>query len=406
MRKIRLGIIREGKTPMDKRVPFTPRQARDIMKKFPHVKVVCQHSRVRCFKDEEYTAEGISIVTDIFDCDILMGIKEVPVSNLIGGRIYLFFSHTIKMQPHNRRLLQTVLKKKIQLIDYEALKDKKGNRLVAFGRYAGLVGAYNSFLVYGQRYRSYAIRRAFQCTDFYDLETEFPKIKLPALKIILTGTGRVGKGATEILTCLGIKKVGVQDFLNTDFDHPVYVQLTSSDYHIHKEGKEFDRSEFHEHPDNYESDFRKFAHCADLLIAGAFWDPRAPRLFTKEDMRHPDFKIKIIADISCDINGSIPATIKATDITNPVFDYNPFTEEAEPPYSSKKNITVMAVDNLPCELPRSASEDFGRDLLERVMPSLLLNDKDNIIERASLTRNGELLGEFTYLSDYVLKSTE
>lgn len=397
-------IISEGKSPMDKRVAFTPRQARDIMKKYPQVKVVCQHSRVRCFKDEEYTAEGISIVTDIFDCDILMGIKEVPVSNLIGGKIYLFFSHTIKAQPYNRKLLQTILKKKIQLVDYEALKDKKENRLVAFGRYAGLVGAYNLFWVYGQRYKSYVLRRAFQCEDFFDLEMEFTKIKLPPVKIILTGTGRVGNGAKEILGCLNIQRVSAQDFLTNQYDHPVYVQLTSADYHIHKEGKEFDRNEFHDQPENYASDFLKYAYVADMLIAGAFWQPTAPQLFSKEDMRNPDFKIKIIADISCDINGSIPATIKSTDINNPVFDYNPLTEKDEPPFSNTKNITVMAVDNLPCELPRSASEDFGRDLFERVLPALLLDDKDNIIERASLTRNGELMPDFEYLKEYVSKT--
>lgn len=407
MKKIKLGLISEGKNPPDKRVAFTPRQARDIMKKYPHVQVVCQHSRERCFKDEEYSAEGINIVTDIFDCDILMGIKEVPIQNLIGGKMYLFFSHTIKKQPYNKKLLQAILKKKIQLIDYEALTGKKGNRLVAFGRYAGLIGAYNSFWAYGQRYNTYAIRRAFQAADFTDMETEFEKIILPpSLKIILTGTGRVGKGALEILNCLSIERVTPEAFLTTEFDHPVFVQLATADYYRHREGKEFDREEFHTHPENYESDFLKFAVQGDMLIAGAFWNPAAPPLFTKDAMRQADFKIKVIADISCDINGSIPATIHATNIDEPVFDYNPLSETSERPFSSERNISVMAIDNLPCELPRNASEDFGKDLIEKVLPSLLGNDKDEIIERASISKSGELTEGFRYLQDYVAKTSE
>lgn len=401
MKKLRLGILREGKVPSDARVPFTPRQAREIMKKYSHVQVVCQHSRIRCFKDEEYAAEGVTIVTDIFDCDILMGIKEVPVSNLIGGKLYLFFSHTIKKQAHNRRLLQTILKKKIQLVDYEMLKDKKGNRLVAFGRYAGLVGAYNAFWVYGKRFGAYHIRRAYECIDFNDLETEFPKIKLPPLRIVLTGTGRVGRGAIEILTCLGIQRVTPEEYLNSTFDRPVYVQLGSGDYHIHKEGAPFDREEFHSHPELYTSDFMKFARLTDMLIAGAYWNPQAPVLFTKEQMQDEGFRIKIIADISCDINGSIPATIRGTDMRHPVYDYNPETGAEEQAFSNSRNVTVMAVDNLPCELPRSASEDFGRDLMERVLPSLLGKDKDEIIERATLTKGGMLTPAFEYLQDYV-----
>ena len=400
MNRIKLGIIREGKIPVDRRVPFSPDQAKEIMQKFPHVEIVCQRSSIRCFTDLEYEKLGVKIVHDVRDCDILMGIKEVPINNLILDKTYLFFSHTIKKQPHNRPLLQAILKKNITLIDYEVLEDTKGNRLVAFGRYAGIVGTYNCFWMYGIRYKLYSLRRAQECRDYNDLKTEFSKIKLPPIKIVLTGSGRVGKGAEKVLKDIGIKKVNPHDFLNIEFNEPVYVQLSSSAYHSRNDGKEFNRDEFHKSPEQYKSEFLKFAHVADILINGAYWNPNAPLLFTKEDMTEPAFKIKIVADISCDINGSVPATIKATDVSDPVYDYNPITQTAEAPFSSENFISIMAVDNLPCELPRSASEDFGRDLIDKVLPALLVVDQEGIIANATIAHQGKLTEHFSYLTDY------
>lgn len=400
MKRITLGILREGKIPVDRRAPFTPQQAAEIMQRFPHVRVVCQHSRIRCFKDDEYEAAGVPIVKDLTGCDLLFGVKEVPVSNLLPRKTYLFFSHTMKLQPYNRKLLQCILKKEIRLIDYEALKDRHGNRLVAFGRYAGIVGAYNCLWVYGLRYKGYSLRRAFKCNGYEALRRELKRVKLPPIRIVLTGTGRVGNGAIEILNEVGIRRVEVAEFLGRNHDKPVYVQLNSGDYHVHLENKTFDREEFHRHPEYYRSDFMKFARNADILIAGAYWNPVAPKLFTNEDMLDPGFSLRIIADISCDLNGSIPATVKATDVNNPIFDYNPKTRRAEQPLSDESFITVMAVDNLPCELPRGASGDFGKDLIDRILPSLLNEDRDGIIEAATLTRDGRLTDGFHYLSDY------
>lgn len=403
--KLTLGILKEGKVPPERRVPFTPRQAAEIMQKFPHVTVVCQASDTRSYPDAEYEAAGVAVVDDVSHCDILMGIKEVPVANLIAGKTYLFFSHTMKMQSHNRLLLKTVLDKKIRLIDYEVLRNADNQRLVAFGRHAGIIGAYNSFWVYGVRYGRYRLRRAYECKDYADLLNELAKADLPPLKIVLTGSGRVGHGAAEILRALGIKKIDVNRFLTETFADPVYVQLASKDYHVRKAGGEFSREEFHEHPDRYASSFLKFAMKADLLIAGAYWNPAAPRLFTKEDMKDSAFSIRVIADISCDVDGSIPATVRTTDILNPVFDYNPFTGEATTPFSDERFITVMAVDNLPCELPRDASEDFGRDLIDKILAFLLNEDSEGIIEGATLAVNGELTEEFRYLEPWVRPST-
>src|SRR5687767_9886053 len=397
---IRLGIIREGKNPPDKRVPFTPLQAEEIEQRFPNVKVVVQESPIRCYKDDEYRELGIEVAADVSDCDILMGIKEVPIAQLVDKKTYLFFSHTIKKQPYNKKLMQEILKKKIRMIDYEVLKDKLGNRLVAFGRFAGIVGAYNGLWTYGKRYNQFSLRRAFECFDVNDLKLELSKVKLPPVKIILTGAGRVGKGAMETLDSARIRKVSIHDFLYQKFDEPVYIQLSSGDYHTRKGGGHFNRQEFHQHPDRYFSHFEDFTKVTDILLAGAFWNPKAPVLFTREHMMAPDFKIRIIADITCDINGSIPSTQRASTIPDPIYDYDPVTNSTHPPFSNASFISVMAVDNLPCELPRSASEEFGRDLIDRIIKPLLQEDSENVIERATITDNGQLTSHFAYLQDY------
>lgn len=401
MNRLTIGLIREGKVPPDKRVPFTPLQCEEIEQRYPHVKISVQQSDIRCFKDEEYEAVGVRVEPDVDHCDILMGIKEVPVDALVPGKTYLFFSHTMKKQPYNKKLLQAILQKNIRLVDYEALRDRAGNRLVAFGRYAGIVGAYNGLLTYGKRFNLYALRRAYECFDVNDLKLELRKVKLPPVKVILTGAGRVAKGSMETLDTAGIRKVNPHDFLHQTFDEPVYVQLSSSDYHRRREGGSFNREEFHKHPDRYESFFSVFTRVADILLAGAYWNPKAPVLFSREEMQQDDFRIRVIADITCDIEGSIPSTKKASTIEDPIYDYDPVADAVKPPLSDKKFVTVMAVDNLPCELPRSASEEFGRDLLDRVLPMLVIDDRDEVIGRATITRDGKLTPDFEYLQDYV-----
>ncbi len=401
MNQIKIGLVREGKNPPDKRVAFTPLQTEEIEQRFSNVRVIVQESPVRCFKDSEYKSVDIEVAAEVRDCDILMGIKEVQIDSLVPNKTYLFFSHTIKKQPYNRKLLQEVLKRNIRLIDYEALKDRQGNRLVAFGRYAGIVGAYNGLWTYGERYKTFSLRRAFDCFDVNDLKLELRKVKLPPLKIILTGAGRVGRGSMETLDSAGIRKVNAQDFLTKKFDEPVYAQLSSADYHKRKEGGSFNRDEFHTFPERYESYFVDYTKVADILLAGAYWNPKAPVLFTKEEMAGNDFKIKIIADITCDINGSIPSTKRASTIVDPLYDYDPTTDSVHEAMSADQFITVMAIDNLPCELPRSASEEFGRDLIDRVLPMLIGDDKEEVIERATVAKDGKLTSHFQYLTDYV-----
>ena len=397
---MKIGIIREGKKPIDRRVPITPEQAAAIVEKY-NAEVVCQSSGIRCYSDDEYRHAGIPVVEDISDCDVLFGVKEVPVDQLIAGKTYFFFSHTIKEQPYNRDLLRAILKNKIRLVDYEVITNDTGQRVVAFGRYAGLVGAYNALYTYGERYNLYHLKRAYQCFDLDELLEELKKVKLPPVKIVLTGGGRVSKGSMEILNAIPIKKVTPDKFLHGEFHEPVYTQLNTRDYNTHKDGEAFVRSDFYKHPDRYEGDFLQYAEEADILIAGAFWDPRSPVLFRREDMLEGSFRIRVIADITCDIEGSIPSTKKPSTIEDPVYDYDPTGDQVDPPYSDEGNITVMAVDNLPCELPRNASQDFGREILNHIIPALMNKDGADMIKRATITENGELTDRFSYLKDYV-----
>ncbi|QGY42883.1 alanine dehydrogenase [Maribellus comscasis] len=398
---MRVGILSESKTPPDKRVPLTPAQCIEVQDKFPHVKIIVQPSPVRSFKDEEYRLLGIHLQEDLSECDILLGVKEVRIEDFIPGKIYLFFSHTIKKQGYNRKLLQTVLEKNIQLVDYEVLTNKEGFRIIGFGRFAGLVGAYSGLRAFGLRNQAFDIKPAHLCADLGEMLTILDSVKLPPIKIAVTGDGRVAQGVLEILNHMKIMRVSPEAYLKeTKIQQPVFTQLLPVNYAKRKDGERSELMHFFNHPEMYENAFLPFAKVTDILVAAAFWDPKAPVLFTADDMKQPDFKISVISDITCDIEGSIPSTKKAATINEPFYDYNPETGELEEPFNSAKNVTVQAVDNLPCELPKDASLDFGRNLIDKVFPSLFNEDADKIIERASITKDGKLTERFAYLQDF------
>lgn len=396
---MKIGIIREGKIPNDKRVAFTPEQCVFIQKNFKNVEVVVQPSEWRCYKNEEYTAKGIKVSEDLNDCDILFGIKEVPKKDLIPNKKYLFFSHTIKKQPHNKELLQTIIKNNIQLIDYECLTDSKFNRIIGFGYYAGLVGTYNGILGYGKKYKLFDLKSAHLCHDKAELKQELKKVHLPNIKIIVTGNGRAANGAIELLGILGIRRITPYEFTHYSFMEATYVQLHSHNYNEKTDGSAWNTAEFYSNPEKFHSTFIEYTKHCDLLIHCSFWNPHAPILFSKKEMHSPDFRIGVIADVTCDINGAIPSTTKATTIENKFYGYDPSTEKIEEPFSNH-TITVMSIDNLPCELPRNASEDFGKELIEKVLPALLVDDKEGMVERATITKNKILMPRFEYLSDF------
>ncbi|HKJ79483.1 MAG TPA: NAD(P)-dependent oxidoreductase [Prolixibacteraceae bacterium] len=399
---MKLGILREEKTPPDKRVPLTPAQCVEVQKKFRNVKMFVQSSRLRCFNDEDYIKAGIQVQEDLSGCDVILGVKEVRAENLIPGKIYFFFSHTIKKQEYNRKLLQEILKKKVQLVDYEVITDTNGFRIIGFGRYAGLVGAYNGLRAFGLRSRLFNLPPANTCFNLDEMLKQLKSIKLPPIKIAVTGDGRVANGIVEILEFMEIQQLTPYSYLKIEKpENPVFVQLHPQNYVQHKENKEFDLLHFFNHPERYKNAFLPFARTTDMLIAGAYWDPKAPVLFTADEMKDQAFRIRVISDITCDIEGSIPSTKKASSIDDPFYDYNPTTGQVEPPFSDENNITVQAVDNLPCELPRDASVDFGRNIIDKVFPALLGKDEDGIIQRASITKNGQLTDRFLYLRDFV-----
>lgn len=402
MKKIKIGLIREGKVPPDHRVPLTPKQCKSIQAIYPNVEIIVQPSPIRAYKDEEYTAEGIRLKEDLSECDIILGVKEVKVEDLIPNKKYLFFSHTIKKQPYNRDLLRAILEKKIHLIDYETIKNRQNKRIIGFGRYAGIVGTYNAFRTLGLKKGLYDLKPAYQCKDRKEMEAEMDKIKLPSnVKIVLTGGGRVGHGAREIIDILPIKEVTPEEFLNNQFNEPVFTHLEVEDYYGRKDGKEFDKAEFYSNPELYKSTFNRFLSESDVYIPCHFWSNKSPFIITNEDLRKPDLRLSVVADISCDINGPIASTIRPSKIADPIYGYNPITLQ-EDDFKKDGVIAVMAVDNLPCELPLDASEDFGNELLRYVLPVLLKEDPDKIIERASETNSeGELTENFKYLQNYV-----
>ena len=398
---MKIGIIREGKNPPDKRVAFTPIQLQELQSAYgDQLGFEVQSSEVRIIQDQEYLDHGTVVVSDVSTCDVLFGVKEVPLDDLIPEKTYFFFSHTMKKQPYNRKLLQAVLAKNIRLIDYEVLKDEAGNRVVAFGRWAGIIGSYNAFWTYGKKTALFDLKRAHECYDLGELTDELAKVQLPPIKIVITGTGRVAKGAEEILTKLQIRLVTVEEFLFHYFEEPVYVVLKTEDYNRRKSDGGYDRTEFHHYPERYESHFQKFTEVAEILIAAAYWDPEAPRLFSLEDISSDDFQISVIADISCDVNGSVPTTVKSSTIVDPVFDIDRQSGMLIPAFGSQTSISVMAIDNLPCELPREASREFGQQLSKWVIPELL-EESSPMLERATIARDGDLTLEFMYLADFV-----
>lgn len=400
MSELKIGLIREGKVPPDRRVAFLPHQLKALLDKYPQLEVKVEHSDIRCVSDQEYIAEGIHVGRDLSSAQVFFGIKEVPLSQLQEGKTYFFFSHTIKKQAYNRGLLQEILKKRIRLIDYECLTDHQGNRLVAFGRFAGIVGAYNALWTWGKRTGLYDLPRAYTCRNMAQLHEEIKSLPLGSLKFAITGGGRVSNGAIEIMEKAGVQRVSPKELISGVYSYPVYAQLRSSDYYKPLDAG-LDFKAFYKNPEAFVSNFSDYFTSVDVLIHCAFWDQRADRLFSQEEMADDDFRIKVIADISCDIDGSIPSTTQPSTIAEPVYDYDPLSREIGEAFSHENHINVMAIDNLPTELPYDASAEFGEMLSRYVIPALVIGDKEDVLKRATITLEGELTERYKYLEDYI-----
>jgi len=399
---LRVGILRETKNPPDRRVPLTPPQIVALEELYPSVEFFVQPSDYRCYSNEEYEYLDIPLKEDLRDCDILLGVKEVDKRTFIPGKTYLFFAHVAKKQPHNLEMFKSMAENNLSFIDFEYLTTDKGQRVVAFGRHAGIVGAYNGLRARGIRTNKFKLKPAYQCHDLDEMWAGLKLIELkPGLKILVTGNGRVSHGAMETMDVANVVQVSPEDYLSREFDVPVFCQIGPEYYARHKGGLNFNFSHFTKYPQEYESTFLPYTRVTDILITGHFWDPGSPAFFSKEDMKKPDFRISIIADISCDVNGPIPSTTRATTISDPFYSFNPFMETEEPAFSKQSNIIVMSIDNLPGELPRDASLDFGKMLMSNVLHDLLTETASPMIERATILKDGKLTSRYNYLNYYL-----
>lgn len=396
---MKFGLVQERKNPPDKRVVFSPSKLKQLKETYPQWEFVVETSTVRVFPDQAYLDAGIEVVHDLTDCEVLLGVKEIPVDALIPNKKYFFFSHTIKKQPYNQKLLQAVLNNNIMLFDHETIVNEHAQRLIGFGRYAGIVGAYNGLRAFGLKFDLFQLPKAETLADQVALVQQLKKVFFPPIKVVLTGTGKVGMGAKEILDAIKFKEVSIEDFLHKNFAQPVYTQIDVLDYNQRLDGQVLNKEDFYQHPEAYESNFGRFTQVADIYMAGHFYDNRAPKILTREMLLDAKCKIKVVADISCDVDGPIACTLRASTIANPLYGYDPKNHQ-EVDIHHPNAVVVMAVDNLPCELPLDASDGFGEMFATHVIPAFANNDQDGILQRAKITENGKLTERFSYLEDY------
>lgn len=394
----KIGLIKEGRIPADNRVALTPAQCKWIHKNSDSVRVIAQHSEHRCFSDKEYAMAGVEVKEDLSDCDILFGIKEVPIEQLIPGKIYLFFSHTRKKQPKNQQLLKAILDKKITLIDYECLEHEDGERIIGFGFFAGVVGAHNGMMAFGKRTGTYSLDRVYKQRSFRELIHTYFGLRLPNVKIVVTGSGRVAHGIIEIMNLMGLYEVEPDEFLAREFSYPVFTQLKGGELYMHKQKKTYSREHFHDHPQEYKCKFLPYAFTSDILMNGVFWDNNIPRLFDKQIIQDKKFRIQTIADITDDAGGSIPINLGDQTIEDPIYGIDKKTFQKTAPYLPG-SVDIMAVGNLPNELPRDASRYFGEQLIKHVLQNLF-SGNSAVIDKATIVKNGKLTEHFAYLKNY------
>ena len=401
---IKIGLIREEKIPADNRVSLTPAQCKWIHKNFSSVKIIVQSSSTRCFTDREFLMAGIEVKDDVSDCDILLGIKEIPIDELIPQKTYLFFSHTKKQQSRNQKLLRAILDKQITLVDYECLEHEDGQRIIGFGFFAGVVGAHNGMMAYGNRTGTYKLERVYQQRSFRELIHTYFGLKLPNVKIVVTGSGRVAHGVLEIMNLLEVVEVDPDEYLEKHFSYPVYTQLKGAELYEHKNTRTYSREHFHLHPEEYNCKFLPYVTVSDILMNGVYWETNVPRLFDKTDIQEKKFNIQTIADIADDTGGSVPINVGDQTIEDPVYGVDRKTLEKTAPYLPG-SIDIMAVGNLPNELPRDASRYFGEQLIKFVL-SDLLSGGSTILDKATIVKDGKLTKHFEYLKNYAEGKSE
>ena len=395
---LKIGLIREGKIPQDNRVALTPAQCKWLHLNFDDVEVIAQQSDSRCYTDQEYKRAGVEVKEDIRDCNLLLGIKEVPVVMLLEGKTYLFFSHTKKLQPGNQKLFKAILDKKITLIDYECLEHEDGTRIIGFGFFAGIVGAHNGMMAYGNRTGVYKLQRVGSVNSFQKLIHTYFGLKIPNIKIAVTGTGRVAHGVLEIMNLMGIHEVEPEEYLEGEFSYPAYVHLKGADLYFHKMTGNYNRKDFHANPGDYNCRFTDFISNTDVLINGIYWEKNIPRLFELDDIKKENFRIQTIADITDDLHGSVPCNLGDSTIADPVYGVDKTSFEKTKPYLPN-SVDLMAVGNLPNELARDASRYFGEQLIKYVLDDIRLGGS-KLIDNATMVKAGQLQELYLYMKEY------
>ena len=402
-----IGIIKESR-PDESRAPIAPSQVSQIIEQYPGINIFVQPCDKRTFKNEEYEKYGAKILDNLNNCDLLFGVKEVDVNLLIPNKTYVF-SHTYKLNKETlsnaqgtpgmdkKELLRSILSKNIKLIDYENIRASNGTRYLGFGRFAGIVGCYNTLNLFLLQNDFQPLARAHKINDYERIIKNLSEVRFPNFKLLITGDGRVNRGVQEVLEFTNIKKISPKEFVENNYQNPVYCNLDTKDYVIHKTKKQFELKHFIEFPKEYEATTFEYLKEADLYISAHYWDPSSPKIFTKEQIKQFS-KLKIIGDVTCDVDGSIPTTIKSTTIEEPNFYLN--IETFLETNKSKNNLAIMAVDNLPSELPKDSSTEFGNGIVNEVMPFILGKDDGRILN-STITDKGSFLEKYNYLEDFI-----
>jgi alanine dehydrogenase len=396
---LKIALIREGKTPPDNRVALTPAQCKWLIMNSPDTRILVQPSPSRCFPDKDYAQAGATITETIEHAEVLLGIKEVPKEQLIPNKKYLFFSHTKKAQPHNKPLMLEMVKKNITLIDYECLTHEDGQRIIGFGFFAGIVGAHNGMMAFGKRTGLFHLSRVKDVRDYRQLIHTYFGLKIPPIKIAVTGSGRVAHGILEIMNLMGIHEVEPFDYLHKSYEYPVYVHLKGRDLYERKDDGTYNRQNFHQFPNEYRCSFSPYIKHTDILMNGVYWDKGIAPLFSAEEFQSAEFKIQTIADITNDEGGSVPINKGDSSIEDPVYGVDKITLEKTDAYHTN-GVDIIAVGNLPNELPRDASRYFGEQLIKYILEDLTKGSSP-IIERATILKHGKLTEQYMYLEDYV-----
>ena len=401
-----IGVIKETR-PDENRTPLIPEHIENIKSNYPNLNVVVQPSKNRCFSDDEYKNRGAEINEDLSKCSIIFGVKEIDTDVLMNNKTYVFFSHTYKLNKETlnnaqgtpgmdkKELLKSVLEKKIRLIDYENIRDKKSKRYLGFGRFAGIVGCYNTLNLCLENLKKQPLARAYRINSYERLISNLKNLYFPYMKILVTGDGRVAKGVIEVLNQTNIKEVSKEKFKIDNFDNPVFCNLETKDYLESNLNKKFDLNHFIKNPKEYKSCALQYLKVADVFISAHYWDPASPKIFNQDDLKNLN-DLKVVGDITCDVDGSVPTTIRSSTIDKPNFyiDRNTFKETVD------EGLAIMAVDNLPSELPRDSSKEFGDGIVNEVIP-YILNEDDGRILNATITQNGSFLEKYNYLNDYI-----